>query len=172
MIHSYGALVYLAARQYDIAMKEIDTALELDPNFVPAHGNRIDVYLAKSMYKEALAEAELVLPFLQPLSIALKAEVGAYYARIGRIEEAKHLLQECEEASAHERAEDLNPQYLAIIHWKLGNKDRAFEWLEKAFEARTVTPFWVRLFPFFDEITSDPRFDELMKKFARPLGDA
>ncbi len=170
MIHAYGALVYLAARQYDIAMKEIDTALELDPNFVPAHGNRIDVYLAKSMYKEALAEAELVLPFLQPLSTALKAEVGAYYARIGRIEEAKQLLRECEEASAHERTEDLNPQYLAIIHWKLGNKDRAFEWLEKAFEARTVTPFWVRLFPFFDELTSDPRFDELLKKFVRSLG--
>jgi len=164
MIHAYGGLVYLAARQYDMAMKEIDTALELDPNFVPAHGNRIDVYLAKSMYKEALAEADLVLPFLQPLSVALKAEVGAYYARMGRIEEAKHLLRECEEASAHERAEDLNPQALAIIHYKLGNKDQAFEWLEKAFEARTVTPFWVRLFPFFDEITSDPRFDELMKK--------
>jgi len=164
MIHAYGGLLYLAARQYDMAMKEIDTALELDPNFVPAHGNRIDVYLAKSMYKEALAEADLVLPFLQPLSVALKAEVGAYYARIGRIEEAKRLLRECEEDSAHERAEDLNPQYLAIIHSKLGNKDRAFEWLEKAFEARTVTPFWVRLFPFFDEITSDARFDELMKK--------
>ena len=170
MIRAYGGLVYLAARQYDMAMKELDTALELDPNFVPAHGNRIDVYLAKSMFEEASAEMEWVLPYLQPLTTtALKAEVGSYYAKIGRIEEAKQILRECEEASTHERAEDVNPQYLAIIHSKLGNKDRAFEWLEKAFEVRTITPFLVRLLPFFDEITSDPRFDELMKKTVRSL---
>jgi len=172
MIRSYGALVYLAARQYDSAMKEIDTALELDPNFLPAHDNRIDVYLAKSMYKEALAEAELVLPHLQPLTTALKAEVGSYYVRMGRIEEAKRLLRECEDASAHERAEDVGPHYLAAIHYKLGNKDRAFEWLEKAFEARTITPFQVKLSPYFDEMTSDPRFDELLKKTARSLDAA
>jgi len=170
MIRSYGGLVYLAARQYDIAMKELDAALELDPNFVPAHGNRIDVYLAKSKFEEALAETERVLPFFQPLSAAMKAELGSIYAASGRIEEAKQILQECEEASAHERPEDVNPQMLAIIHYKLGNKDRAFEWLEKAFEAHTITPFMVRLWPRFDEISSDPRFDELMEKTVRSLG--
>ena len=73
-------------------------------------------------------------------------------------------MRECEEASAHERAEDVSPQALAIIHLKLGDKDRAFEWLEKAFKARTITPSLAKLMPFFDEITSDPRFDELLKK--------
>jgi hypothetical protein len=46
------------------------------------------------------------------------------------------------------------------------------EWLEKAFKARTVTPFMVKLSPFFEEITSDPWFDELMKKYVRSLGGA
>jgi TolB-like protein/Tfp pilus assembly protein PilF len=170
MIHAYGALVYLAARQYDIAMKEIDTALELDPNFVPAHSNRIDVYLAKSMFEEALAELERVLPYYQPLSTAAKAEVGSVYAIAGRIEEAKRLLRECEEACASERVGDVNPEMLAIIHMKLGNKDRAFEWLEKAFEAHTITPFIARLWPRFDEINSDPRFEELLKKTVRSFG--
>jgi class 3 adenylate cyclase/TolB-like protein len=172
MVHSYGSLVYIAARQYDIAMKELDKALELDPDFVPAHANRVDVYLAKSMFEEALAEGERVLPFFQPLTTTGKAEVGSCYALAGRIEEAKRILRECEEASAHERAEDVGPHYLAIIHYKLGNKDRAFEWLEKAFEARTITPFIVRLWPRFDEISSDPRFDELLKKTVRSLGAA
>jgi TolB-like protein/Tfp pilus assembly protein PilF len=169
MVHSYGSLVYIAARQYDMAMKELDKALELDPDFVPAHGNRVDVYLAKSMFEEALAELERVLPYYQPLTTAGKAEVGAYYARMGRIEEAKQILRECEEASAHERAEDVNPQALAIIHLKLGDKDRAIEWLEKAFEAHTITPFLVKIDPWFDGITSDPRFDELLKKTVRSL---
>jgi hypothetical protein len=78
-------------------------------------------------------------------------------------------LRECEEASAHERTEDLNPEALAMIHLKLGNKDRALDWLEKAFEARTTSPFQVKIWPFFDEITSDPKFDELMKKTLRSL---
>jgi len=170
MIHTYGGLVYLAARQYDIALKELDKALELDPNFVPAHCNRIDVYLAKSMFKEALAELELVLPLFQPLLTAMKADAGAVYAASDRIEEAKQILRECEEASVHERAEDVNHRALALIHLRLGNKDRALEWLEKAFEARTITPFLVKLLPSFDEITSDPRFEDLLRRTIGSLG--
>ena len=170
MIHAYGGgWVYVSTRQYDTALAELDKSLELDPNFLPAHLNRISVYLDKSMFKEALAELKWTLPFLRPLSADWKAEFGAYYARMGRIEEAKQILRECEEASAHERAEDVNPQALAIVHLKLGDKDHAVEWLEKAFKAHTITPFLAKLLPDFDEITSDPRFDELMKKFARSL---
>jgi len=164
MIHAYGALVYVYPRQYDIALAEADKALELDPNLVAGQQNRVWVYLAKSMFDEALAEQERVLPFLEPLSCDNRALVGAAYAIAGRTEEAKRLLRECEEASAHERTEDVSPQALALIHLKLGDKDRAFEWLEKAIKARTITPFLVKLSPFFDEMTSDPRFDELMKK--------
>jgi adenylate cyclase len=170
MIRAYAGLVYFAARKYDIALAELDKALELDPNFVPAHANRIDVYCAKSMSEEALAELEWVQPFFQPLSTAMKAEVGSVYAASGRTEEAKRILLECEEASAYEPAEDVNQWALALIHLKLGNKDRALEWLEKAFEARTTTPFLVKLSPHFDEITSDPRFDELLKKTVRSIG--
>lgn len=121
------------------------------------------------MFKEALAEWDRVLPSYQPLSTAMKAYVGSVYAIAERTEEARLILRECEEASAHERVEDVNPDALALIHLKLGNKDRALEWLEKAFEARTITPFQVKLSPFFDEITSDPRFEELMKKTLRSL---
>jgi adenylate cyclase len=165
MILAYGGgVVYLLARQYDTALAELDKALQLAPDFVPAHANRVDVYLAKSMFKEALAELEWVLPYYQPLSTAVKAEVGRYYASAGRIEEATQILRECEEAWANECSQDSNPQALALIYLKLGNRDRAFEWLEKAFKARTVSPFVVRLSPFFDEMTSDPRFDELLKQ--------
>jgi TolB-like protein/Tfp pilus assembly protein PilF len=169
MIYAYAGLVYICARQYDTALAELDKALELDPNFVPARANRVWVYLAKSMFEEALAEWEWALPFFQPLSTAMKAEVGSLYAILGRTEEAKRILRECEEASAHEPVEDVNHKALALIHLKLGSKDRALEWLEKAFEARTFTPFQAKLDPRFDGITSDPRFDELLKKTVRSL---
>jgi adenylate cyclase len=165
------SIAYCNARRYDIALEELDKALELDAGFVPAHSNRVWVYLAKSMFNEALAEQEQLLPSLQPLSAAWRAWIGAVYAIAGRTDEAKRILRECEEASAHERVEDLNPQMLALIYLKLGDRDRAFEWLEKAFRARIchyslpiTTPFAVKLVPFFNEMTSDPRFEELVKK--------
>jgi adenylate cyclase len=164
MIHSYGALgVYLPARQYDTALTELDKALELDPDFVPAHANRVWIYLAKSMFDEALAEQERVLPFFEPLSTTTRARVGAVYAITGRIEEAKRMLQKCEQAFAHERA-DVDHSALSHIYWKLGDKNRAFEMLEEAIKFRTITPFQLKLDPFFDELASDPRFDELVKK--------
>lgn len=102
-------------------------------------------------------------------STANKARTGAVYAIAGRTEEAKQILRECEEASVHEPAEDVNQWGLALIHMKLGNRDRALEWIEKMFEARTVTPFEIKYFPLDDEITSDPRFEGLMKKTLRSL---
>jgi len=164
MIRAYGALVYVYARQYDIALEECNKALELDPNFVTGYYNRVWVYLAKSMFDEAMADQEWVLPFLQPLSSSNSALVGAAYIIAGRTEEAKRILRECEEAAKHERAEDVNHVALALIHLKLGDKDRALEMLERAFKARTATPFVIRLSPWFDELTSDPRFNELVKK--------
>jgi len=164
MIFAYGALLFVYARKYDIALEEINKALELDPNFAPAHFNRVWVYLAKSMFREALAEEERTVNLRSTATSSERALVGAVYAIAGRIDEAKRILRECEEASAHERPEDVNHWALATIYLKLGNKDRAFEWLEKGFVARTSTPFVAKLSWFFDEITSDPRFDELVKK--------
>jgi TolB-like protein/Tfp pilus assembly protein PilF len=162
-IRAHGAWVYLDARQFNTALTKCDEALELDPNFVPGYANRSWVYLAKSMFNEAVADLERVLPFFQQPS-ARRAIIGAIYAIAGRTEEAKKILRECEETAKHERAEDMNYGALALIHLKLGNKDRAFESLEKAFKTRTITPFLCKLSPFYDELTSDPKFDELMKK--------
>ena len=160
MIHAYAGGLYIYARQYDDAMKELDRSLELDQNFVPAHANRSDACLAKSRFDEALAELQWVMRRV-PATTHWRVELGFVYAMSGRKKEAEQILKECEEAATRE---DLEPQRLAIIHSKVGNLDRAFEWLEKAFKVRSITPFQVKLGPFYDTITSDPRFDELVKK--------
>ena len=174
MIHTYAGQLYFYARQYDVAMKEFDKALELDPNFVPAHGNRADVYLVKSMFDEALAELKWVLPALpSTMGAMLEAHFRSYVcAMSGRTEEAKRIILECEEKIEHERDEDIDQSVMAnfvIIHSKLGDKDRALEWLKRCFDARAITPYEVKLNPEFDEINSDARFDNLMKKTIRSL---
>ena len=166
-IHAYAGILHFDARQYDVAMEELDKALELDPNSVAAHEYRCYVYLFKSMFEEALAEMQLVLQFYDMSTANVKAFTGAVYATAGRNEEAKRILRECEEASAHEY---VDPKWLVWANSRLGNMDRAFEWLEKAFEAHRLTPFEPKLDPRFDGITSDPRFEQLLKKTIRSLG--
>jgi adenylate cyclase len=160
-IHAYAGILHFCARHYDSAFEEFDRSLELDPNSVAAHEYRCYVYLLKSMFEEALTEMQLVLQFFHMSTANVRAFAGAVYAMAGRIEEAKRIIRECEEKSAHEY---VDPKWLVWAHSRLGNKDRAFGWLEKAFEAHRFTPFEVKLDPRFDGITSDPRFDELMKK--------
>ena len=174
MIHTCVGALYFLTRQYDLAMKEFEKALELDPNFVPAKSSRIDVYLMRSMFDEARAEIQQWLPLLPPTTAwMIEAQFRCYvHAMSGRTEEAKRIVLECEEKITHERDEDLDREVMAnfaIIHSKLGDKDHALEWLNKCFEARTITPFEVKLSPYFDDITSDPRFEELMKKTLRSL---
>ena len=48
----------------------------------------------------------------------------------------------------------------ATIQSKLGDKDRALEWLKGCFEARAITLFAVKPSSYFDEITSGPSFDD------------
>jgi TolB-like protein/Tfp pilus assembly protein PilF len=160
MIHAYAGGLYIYARRYDDAMKELDLSLELDKNFVPAHANRSDACLAKGMFVEALAELQWVTRRV-PSTTHWRIELGFVYAISGRTKEAEQIIQECEQAAAHE---DLEPQRLAIVYSKLGNLNRALECLEKAFEARSITPFQVKQGPFYDTITSDQRFEELVKK--------
>jgi adenylate cyclase len=166
-IHAYVGILHFNARQYDVAMEEFDKALELDPNSVAAHEYRCYIYLLKSMFEEALTEMQLALQFFDISTANVRAITAAVYATAGRTEEAKRIIQECEAASTQEY---VDPQWLVWAHSRLGNKDRAFEWAEKAFESHRTTPFQVKLDPRFDLTTSDPRFDELLKKFVRSLG--
>jgi len=49
-----------------------------------------------------------------------------------------------------------------------GELDRAFEWLEKAFQDRDPILFWMRSVPFFEPLRSDPRFEEMARRIGLP----
>ncbi|MFX0200829.1 MAG: tetratricopeptide repeat protein [Candidatus Hodarchaeota archaeon] len=64
-----------------------------------------------------------------------------------------------------ERSKDMYiPSYdIADIYTGLGDKDQAIEWLEKAYEERSITLFHLK-HPIYDILRSDPRFNTLLKK--------
>jgi hypothetical protein len=50
---------------------------------------------------------------------------------------------------------------IASVHLALGDKARAFEWMEKAYSDQSEVLIWLRRDPIFDEIHTDPRFEDL-----------
>jgi Flp pilus assembly protein TadD len=74
---------------------------------------------------------------------------------------AQRLLAEIEKRFA---AEPVPRGWLAVVHLALGDKDRAFEWLERAVEERDQSVSSLKVSPQRNPIRSDPRYHELLKR--------
>jgi serine/threonine protein kinase/Tfp pilus assembly protein PilF len=150
--------IYFFARQYDKAEKAAKKTIEMDPNFVGAHSGLGDVYWQMSMYEEALEEYHKEEALLkEPISITeiIKA---AIYARTGKKDEARQILQKLIETKQE------YSYNLAIVCFDLGDIDQGFNWLEKAYEEHESGFYYIKIDPDFDRVRTDPRFKALLKK--------
>jgi eukaryotic-like serine/threonine-protein kinase len=163
---SLGAL-YHWARRYDRAVELYKKAIELDPNFIPAHEFLSDVYARQRKYKEATEEEERALTLSGDTETA-KAfrrdfEKVGYEGAI-RVLYRKRL----ESYSAAARQTYVSPMVFAYLYSLLGEKEPAFEWLEKAFNERSPWLIYMKNDPDFDNIRSDPRFADLQRRVGLP----
>ncbi len=83
------------------------------------------------------------------------------YAAAGRRDEALKILDE-QQRLAQQRY--VSPYNFAIIYTGLGDRDRAFEWLTKCVEQRTLIIFHLKSRPMFDPLRSDPRYRDLLRR--------
>jgi len=77
-------------------------------------------------------------------------------------------------ALARQRLEKVNDrakhgEYVPAIEYvnayvRLGDKEQAFAWLEKALPERNRFAFEVKINPMYDSLRIDPRFHELMRR--------
>lgn len=153
---AHVGLALLRARRYDEAIAELKKALELDPRALDAHIFLGFVYVQQGRDDEAIAAFRTVVdqsgrnPSLLPL-------LGFGYASAGKRAEAEAILKEM--SSGSER-----PFETALIYIGLGDHDLAFEWMEKAFEARAWQLGFLKVEPLFDPIRSDPRYTDLLRR--------
>jgi hypothetical protein len=95
--------------------------------------------------------------------------VAVGHAVAGRRKQAEAALAQLE-ASA--KARYVPATYMGILCAALGEKDRAFEWLERAVEERADGLTLLNVDPMVDEIRSDPRFQRLLGKVGLLLSPA
>jgi tetratricopeptide (TPR) repeat protein len=113
---------------------------------------------------EAIAESEKAVSLSggEPLYRAVLANA---YALAG--ERAK-ALSALDELKAVSRQRYVSPLDFAVIYTGLGDRDSAFQWLEKAYQERTMRIQELPQ-PHFDSLRSEPRFRDLMRRIGLPL---
>jgi hypothetical protein len=63
---------------------------------------------------------------------------------------------------------DLWPHAVAYQYARLGERDRAFEWLERAYRARVQHLVWIKVEPSLDGLRGDPRYKDLVRRMGLP----
>jgi non-specific serine/threonine protein kinase len=153
------------ARRFDEAIEKCRAALELDPHYPLTHWILGLAYTQSGQYEAALAAAEKAV-VLSGRSIAmLMAALGYAYAVAGETERAREVLNELYEQV---KQKYVSPYFFAQIYAGLGEKDQAFEWLERAYEERGHWLTYLKIEPMLDSLRSDSRFQELVRRVGLP----
>jgi eukaryotic-like serine/threonine-protein kinase len=153
-------IAFFLARQYDQAIDQERKTLELDPNFILARDDLGYTCLQKSMYKEGIAEFEKALVTF-PSNTGALSGLGYAYAVAGRRTVAQKVLDQLTELA---KQKYVSPGSRASIYTGLGEKNKAFDWLEKGYEERSLRFSIVKANPIYDPLRSDPRFQDLLRR--------
>jgi len=148
------------AHQYPEAIEQIQKTLAMDATFVPAHVFLGRAYEQKGTYPEAIAEMRKALELSEGDTNELAA-LGHAYSVAHQVDEAKKILDQLKERSQQTYAQ---PSLIALIHAGLGDKNQAFDWLQKAYEDRSAGLLYLKVDPTFDSLRSDPRFTDLLRR--------
>lgn len=155
-----AALVSYHARRYDQAIRESEQGLERDPTSALSLLCISMAHAAKGAYKEAIIHAERGVG-LSPDVNFLRGVLGAVYAMANERESARKVLDDLLERSTRMY---VGPTVISWIYAHLGDRDRGFEWLAKAYDQRDCTLGFGLRAPMYDVVRDDPRFDGLLTK--------
>jgi len=149
-------MAYCFARIYDRAIEQLHRTLELEPRFFRSYLFLAASHMSKGMYAEALVD-------LQKAEAA--PEIMAFgLALTGRTEQAREMLAE----AIKTRVRETGGIFVALCWEALSERDRAFEWIEKAYSLRQWHVPWLKEFPPFDSLRPDPRFQDLLLRLNFP----
>ena len=159
----YSMLPFYFARQPDRQMEQIRKVQEMDPNFYMVPWGLGMGHALKGEYPQAIAELRKARQMDD--SPGILAELARVYALSGNRTEALKLLDELKKQA---KRRYVAPTYFASVYGALGEKDKAFEWLGKAFEERDENMTWLKVDPVLDPLRSDPRFQDVLRRMGLP----
>jgi len=160
---------YYNARDYDKAIEVCRNALEMDPNFVPAHRRLVPVYEQTGELEKAIEERRRAGTIAGENEKVVAWEVHSLRKAYAEKGARGYWLQKLELLRADASGRDSLD--IAVVYTRLGNKDEAFRWLERALQDRLPYLIWdLPANPNLDDLRSDPRYADLLRRLVPRSG--
>jgi eukaryotic-like serine/threonine-protein kinase len=151
----FGRILY-RTHKYEEAIPHFKRALELEPRSYSAHVRLGDVYAKLGRYDDAINIFEKAARLRSDGFHQIR--IARVYALMGRQREARQMVSGAKAA----------PFDIAGVYVALGDRDEAFRILEKAIAERNSLLVFVKEDPSFDNLHSDPRWRELLRRMRYP----
>lgn len=155
------ARLYLYWRKYDEALKCLQPVIEKDPHFSPALLTLGNIYEAQG---ESFRTTTVLLKIAERNDIARQwalVGLGRIYGITGLKTEAFKVLEELLRLS---KTNHVSAYTIAALYEALDEKDKVFEWLQKAYDERTNQLIHLKVDPHFDKVRDDARFNEFLAR--------
>jgi TolB-like protein/Tfp pilus assembly protein PilF len=159
-VHTTRAAAYYFGREYQRAVDECEKAKQLDPGYFMLHFIAGRAYMRLNDYAKAIAHLKQARSDTGEMPL-MDAALGLAYAVSGKMAETMKLAESFK-ASAKKRY--IPPTYFGMLFAGMGDKDKALVWLERAYTERADGLTWLNVEPMLDEVRSDPRFEDLIRR--------
>jgi TolB-like protein/DNA-binding winged helix-turn-helix (wHTH) protein len=143
------------ARRYEEAVEEAQKVADINPKFSSAHICMGLAYEQQRRFPEAIEELQKASGFCRDRCFGL---IGQVFAMSGDRQSALEAMRQLQ------RRAYASPWLVAVIYAQLNDKDRAFAWLEKAYEGREHDLAFAGVWPLFDNLRGDPRYSDLLRR--------
>jgi eukaryotic-like serine/threonine-protein kinase len=154
------SIMLIAANKCDEALEQDRKILEMAPNFAASHSRRAECFEKKGLRQESFEE-EVKARIGDGASSKEIEEIRATYTASGWKSvwrnELQVALKRWDQNHWH-----MDAWEISTIYAQLGDKDKAFAWIDKAIELRSGMLIW--LFIGDNELRSDPRFAEVKRE--------
>ncbi|MGH8276711.1 MAG: tetratricopeptide repeat protein, partial [Steroidobacteraceae bacterium] len=190
-IRMYASLLQSQGRLPE-AIAAVKKAIELDP-LSSAHWNNLGLYLIENRDYPAAGEALRRALEIRPESmfglndlatlqlldghaaeaLATSRKIQAEFVRLQAIAMAEHTLGHVKESQQAldeliaKHAQEAADQIAEVFAWR-GEKDQAFEWLERAYRQRDAGLSYVKVDPLLANLRGDPRYEAFLRKMNFP----
>ncbi len=150
-----------AMRQDDLALEQYRKTLELDPNLPGAHEDLGLLLARQGKVAEAISEFQTMRQIVGPDNLYGLGSLGIVLGEAGKKEEARDILRKLLAASKQGSSKSTQ---IAGVYAALDDKEKAIQWLERAYEEGDAVLCYLKIDPVWDGLRPDVRFTALLKK--------
>jgi TolB-like protein/DNA-binding winged helix-turn-helix (wHTH) protein/Flp pilus assembly protein TadD len=170
-INNFMGMSYSLAGDYEKAYQQYQRTMALDPTFPLAHEYFSGLLITMGRYEQAIQEKEQseLLGGMSPKEAAAEADASRQAFRTGGPKGYWQQVLEMILTRQDREQESVTASDMAALYALVGDKDKAFSWLDKAYDAHEGAAITLlKCDPYFKNLRGDPRFSAMLRRMGLP----